>query len=71
MGVELHVAGAGHALPPEDGLDARPEVAPDLVEVIVLLDGLASVGLGRRHVDLYHRLLNKKTREGHIMQQYL
>jgi len=37
VGVQLHVPHHGHALALEDLLDPLAEVAPDLVEVVVLL----------------------------------
>ena len=42
VGVQLHVPAPRHRVPLEDLLDASPEVSPDLVQVIVLLGGLAS-----------------------------
>ena len=42
MGVELHVPAPRHGVPLEDLLDASPEVSPDLVQVVVLLDGLST-----------------------------
>ena len=50
VGVELHVAAPGHGVPLEDLLDASPEVSPDLVQVIVLLDGLATRWFRNSHV---------------------
>ena len=42
VSVELHVPAPRHGVPLEDLLDASPEVSPDLVQVVVLLDGLST-----------------------------
>ena len=42
VSVQLHVPAPRHGVPLEDLLDASPEVSPDLVEVVVLLDGLST-----------------------------
>ena len=42
VGVQLHVPAPRHGVPLEDLLDASPEVSPDLVQVVVLLDGLST-----------------------------
>ena len=49
VGVELHVATPRHGVPLEDLLDASLEVSPDLVQVVVLLDGLSTLWLGYSH----------------------
>ena len=49
VGVQLHVPAPRHRVPLEDLLDPSPEVSPDLVEVVVLLDGLSTLGLGYSH----------------------
>ena len=51
VGVELHVSHHRHVLPLEHLLDALSEVAPDLVQVVVLLGRVrASMG-STRHLE--------------------
>ena len=49
VGVELHVARPGHRVTPEDLLYAAPQVTPDLIQVVILLDGLTSRRLCSGH----------------------
>ena len=59
MSVELHVATSGHGVSLEDLLYSSPQVSPDLVQVIVLFDGLAT-GLCRSHSDSLSQLLHRR-----------
>ena len=58
VGVELHVAAPRHGVSLEDLLDASLEVSPDLVEVVVLLDGLATRRFRYSHlISIYCNML--------------
>ena len=44
----------GHGEPLKDLFNSPPKIPPDLIKIIVLFNGLATVGLGYSHSGYYH-----------------